>query len=173
MNSTWPRWGRRLTLAQWARNLALPGGKPGRDRDGAPFARPPGLPHARECPARPRCCRPIITWFSAHRIGDFAEWLSPNWRVEVAQDIATRRGHHAHASRPRAPQPHSRRHAIARKIRLAVGGYRHQFRLAVGPDAVSARSDDGALAPRPGGTGVFLLVFFYVLVRLYQLRRTD
>src|SRR5262245_8352989 len=74
--------------------------------------------------------------------------------------LPTAEGTHAHASCPRAPQPRSRRHAIARKVRLAVGGYRHQSRLAAGPRPVCARSDDGAVGPRRGGTGVFFARFF-------------
>jgi hypothetical protein len=81
------------------------------------------FPHSRNVLRHPRCCRPTITWFSARRIGDFAEWLSPNWRVEGgARDCQPPRASCARISSKSTPASFAQAHraqGLARCWRLS------------------------------------------------------
>src|SRR5262245_7388244 len=122
----------------------------------------------------PRGCRPTITWFSARRIGDFAEWLSPNWRVEDGS---------RDCQPPRAPmrthlvQEHPSLVRTGTPARTRSGSLLEVIAINLAWPLGLARFVQGLMTEQPvhavEGLAFFLLVFFYVLVRLYQLRRTD
>jgi hypothetical protein len=121
-----------------------------------------------------RDCRPGTTWFSTYQIGDFAEWLALKWRVEKShQDIETPRG----TMRTNLVQEHPSVMRSSVQAHVRSGSLAEVIAISLAWPLGLTWFVRGLMTEQPlhavQGLAVFFLVFFYVLVRLYQLRRRD